>query len=337
MAKTAEKTETAEPKVPALRPELRTGARVAPIVPTDIEQAHRMATAISAAGMAPKSYDRSVEKILVGILHGMEVGMTPLNAIQSIAVINGVPSIWGDGALGLVLGSGLVDDYDEHYERSDDGQIIKAVCIIERKGRKTPIVGEFSYDDASRAKLTKKQGPWQDYPDRMLKMRARGFALRDGFADVLRGLHIAEEMMDMAPAGEPDGPRPQRSNYEDLDRRYEETVGPAETETEDDTPTTSSEVAQPKDVQTSETEPETVEGDKEDPAAQYRVALVNKPNAKIPDWLKLRNDVLVLANELGADSIPHIEAANVDVFEEMSAKAKMHFDDMWRRLGSMTE
>lgn len=338
-AKTAEKTETGAPKVPALRPELRTGARVAPIVPTDIEQAHRMATAISAAGMAPKSYDRSVEKVLVGILHGLEVGFTPMAAIQSIAVINGVPSIWGDGALALVLGSGLVEDFDEHYEKAEGGEIIKAVCIFERKNRKTPIIGEFSYEDASRAKLTKKAGPWQEYPDRMLKMRARGFALRDGFADVLRGLHIVEEMMDMAPPGEPDGPRPQRSNYEDtdLDRRYGETVGPAETETEDDAPTTSSEAPQEEDVQVSETEPDASEGNKEDPAAQYRVALVNKPNAKIPDWLKFRTDILALAKKLGADAIPHIEVANGELFEEMSTKAKPHFDDMWRVLGGMTE
>ena len=326
-----EKTLTAEPQpqVPALRPELRTGGAVAAIVPQNIEQAHRMATAICAAGMAPKSYDRSVEKVLVGILHGMEVGMTPLNAIQSIAVINGMPSIWGDGALGLILGSGLVEDFDEHYEKNDDGQIVSAVCIIERKGRKTPIIGKFTYEDAIRAKLTKKQGPWQDYPDRMLKMRARGFALRDGFADVLRGLHIAEEVMDTPGQEGAYTPRPERSNYEDA---------PTKTVTEGDGPTMGSETTLPDDVQINETESETetVEADADDPAAQYRVALVNKPNAQIPDWLKFRNDVLALAKELGADAVQHIEAANANAFEEMAGKSKVNFDDMWRGLGGMT-
>ena len=44
-----------------------------------------------------------------------------------------------------------------------------------------------------------KQGPWQQYPKRMRQMRARAFALRDVFPDVLRGLPVAEEIMD-APA-----------------------------------------------------------------------------------------------------------------------------------------
>lgn len=320
MTQTAEKVETGNAQVPALRPELRTGGAVAAIVPQNIEQAHRMAQAICAAGMAPKSYDRSVEKVLVGILHGMEVGMTPMAAIQSIAVINGVPSVWGDGALGLVLGSGLVDDFDEHYDKNDDGQIIGAVCIIERKGRKTSIVGEFTYEDAIKAKLTKKQGPWQDYPDRMLKMRARGFALRDGFADVLRGLHIAEEVMDTPGQSGTYAPRPERSNYEDapaIPEAEEVEVEAVEAET----------VEKP--------EAEVVEEDGNDPGAQYRVALVNKPNARIPDWLRFRSEVVALALKLGPEAIQHIEAANADDFETMAEKAKAHFDDMWRSLGGM--
>jgi hypothetical protein len=42
----------------------------------------------------------------------------------------------------------------------------------------------------------KQGGPWTQYPRRMLQMRARGFALRDAFPDVLRGLVTAEEAAD---------------------------------------------------------------------------------------------------------------------------------------------
>ena len=38
--------------------------------------------------------------------------------------------------------------------------------------------------------------PWKSYPDRMLQMRARGFALRDAFADVIGGLITSEEAED---------------------------------------------------------------------------------------------------------------------------------------------
>jgi hypothetical protein len=39
----------------------------------------------------------------------------------------------------------------------------------------------------AKGRLWTRKGPWEHYPQRMLQMRARAFALRDGFADVLRG------------------------------------------------------------------------------------------------------------------------------------------------------
>jgi hypothetical protein len=50
--------------------------------------------------------------------------------------------------------------------------------------------------DAKRARLAGKTGPWSQYPERMLALRARGFALRNAFADALRGLITAEEAQD---------------------------------------------------------------------------------------------------------------------------------------------
>ena len=51
-------------------------------------------------------------------------------------------------------------------------------------------------EDAQKAGLQGKSGPWSQYPKRMRQMRARAFALRDVFPDVLRGMPIAEEVMD---------------------------------------------------------------------------------------------------------------------------------------------
>ena len=62
---------------------------------------------------------------------------------------------------------------------------------------KSPIIRTFSIAEARKARLLGKSGPWQDYRGRMLQMRARGFALRDGFADVLKGLNIREEVEDI--------------------------------------------------------------------------------------------------------------------------------------------
>lgn len=175
-----------QPKAPLIA-----GARPRAIVPTDMDQVWRLATAVVKSGMAPCDMQKA-ETVAVAIMHGLEVGLTPLMALQRIAVINGRPSIWGDGAMGLVRASGLCEFVYEAL--TGEGDNAAAICRVKRKGEKEPIERTFSVSDAKRAGLWGKSGPWQQYPKRMLQMRARAFALRDLFADVLGGLYIAEEL-----------------------------------------------------------------------------------------------------------------------------------------------
>lgn len=172
-------------------PALKAGGKLAAIVPQDIDSAYRLAKAVCLSGLAPKGLDKP-EAVMIAIMHGMEVGLTPMMALQKIAVINGRPTIWGDGALGLVRGSGLCEYVTEKIEGMGDKRV--AICTAKRKGEPDPIQRRFSVDDAKRASLWGKQGPWTQYPERMLSMRARAFALRDGFADVLGGLYLTEEL-----------------------------------------------------------------------------------------------------------------------------------------------
>ena len=62
-----------------------------------------------------------------------------------------------------------------------------------------PTTRTFSQEDAKRANLWGKAGPWTAYPKRMLQMRARSFALRDSFPDALKGVGISEEVRDYQP------------------------------------------------------------------------------------------------------------------------------------------
>ncbi len=88
-------------------------------------------------------------------------------------------------------------------DREDEGTPNPvAVCVAKRKGRK-PVIAKFSVEDAKRAGLWGKQGPWQAYPKRMMQMRARGFALRDAFPDALKGLITVEEAQDFPPEARP--------------------------------------------------------------------------------------------------------------------------------------
>jgi hypothetical protein len=165
-----------------------------------------MAEAMSFAGMvaksdfAPKDFKGKPESCLLAIQHGSEVGLSPMQSLQSIAVINGRPTIWGDAALALVQSSPACEYIKEYIE--GDGDQAVAVCEVKRRGYPAATVSTFSMFDAKRAGLAGKSGPWTQYPMRMLALRARGFALRNAFADALRGLVTAEEAQDY-PQAEP--------------------------------------------------------------------------------------------------------------------------------------
>lgn len=160
------------------------------LAPQSLDEALRFADILSKSSIVPKDYQGSPGNILVAVQWGAELGLPPLQAMQNIAVINGRPAIWGDAVIALVRASGLLESIEEDITDAC------ATCTVKRKGE--PIVSRsFSVEDAKRAGLLGKAGPWQQYPKRMLQMRARAWALRDVFADVLRGVHIGEEAQDM--------------------------------------------------------------------------------------------------------------------------------------------
>lgn len=170
--------------------------------PQSLDEAYDLADRLANSTMVPKDYINKPGNVLVAIQWGWELGLKPLQAMQNIAVINGRPSLWGDAVMALVQASPLCEDVVEYYEGAGDS--LTAICIAKRRGRADK-VGVFSVELAKKAKLWTKAGPWQDYPERMLKMRARAFALRDQFADVLKGMLIAEEQQDIPADGGPDG------------------------------------------------------------------------------------------------------------------------------------
>jgi hypothetical protein len=160
------------------------------LAPRDIKEALAFAEMLSKSNMVPKDFMGNPGNILVAVQWGMELGLQPMQAMQNIAVINGRPSLWGDSVIALVKASPACEYVIE--EVGDDS----ATCRVKRRGEPEQ-ERSFSTSDAKAAGLLGKQGPWSQYKKRMLQMRARSWALRDVFPDVLRGMPIAEEVMDM--------------------------------------------------------------------------------------------------------------------------------------------
>lgn len=159
------------------------------LAPRNFDEAWRLAEILADSDLVPKDFRGKPGNCLVAIQWGAEVNLGALQSVQNIAVINGRPSMWGDALIALVRSSPLCESIIE----TDDGHT--ATCRVKRRGEPEQ-VRTFSAEDAKQAGLQGKQGPWQQYPKRMRQMRARAFALRDVFADVLKGIPMAEELQD---------------------------------------------------------------------------------------------------------------------------------------------
>ena len=160
--------------------------------PRNFEEAWRMAEILADSDMVPKDFKCKPANCLIAMQWGSEVGLKAMQALQNIAVINGRPALWGDAVIALVRGSPLCEFIIETEDATS------STCRVKRRGEPEQS-RTFTDDDAKAAGLLGKSGPWSQYKKRMRQMRARAFALRDVFPDVLRGLPVAEEIMD-APA-----------------------------------------------------------------------------------------------------------------------------------------
>lgn len=188
------------------------------LVGNSLEQQYRLANLYHKSGLMPKGLN-TPEKVMVALQICHELGLPPMTSIGKIAVINGTPSLFGNLPLALVQKSGLLVAKSERIECDENGEAVKAICTMQRKGFE-PETREFSIEDAKKAGLLGKD-IWKQYRKRMLQMRARGWTINDVFSDVLGGLAQAEYEFDatMDTTGRIVGV-PEESLAEEFNRTY---------------------------------------------------------------------------------------------------------------------
>lgn len=184
------------------------GHTVVAIVPQTFEEYYRYAVMAVKSGIMPWDC-KTPENAMARLLHGAELGLKPMQSLQSIAVINGRPSVWGDAALAICLE--VLDEFEEIYSNDPtEGPMYTCRAVRTRGKTKRTVTHTYSKLDAETAKLWGKQNksyktgemvdsPWVTNPKRMLQMRARGFTLRDICPDMLKGMHLKEEIDDLPP------------------------------------------------------------------------------------------------------------------------------------------
>ena len=155
---------------------------------------YRYAEQLTRNGMIPDSYkvqgdpQATIASVTIGLTTVLELGLPMTMGLSQTYIIGNRPAVYGDAAMSLVYRSGLVADAKEGVRGQADAMV--AFCEVTRYGRGSdkmaPHRVEFSMKQAKAAGIAKGVA-WNKYPDRMLLWRARHFAFRDRFPDLLMG------------------------------------------------------------------------------------------------------------------------------------------------------
>lgn len=146
-------------------------------------------TAIANTEFVPKGLRGSPVKMLAAVMYGREIGITPMQALSNIHIIDGKPTPSAEMLTAKIRQSGhrmravAMDDKSCTVlgERVEDGEVVETM--------------EFTYtiDMAKRANLTGKDN-WKKYPEAMLYWRAASQLARMFFADCLIGFYTPDEL-----------------------------------------------------------------------------------------------------------------------------------------------
>lgn len=157
--------------------------------PKTMQEAKDLANDIKDEALLPDHYRGKPGAIIICAQISQELDIPLMQGLQGIAVINGRPGVYGDLMLAICRRS----QPWEYFEESLDEATMTASCTVKRR-HEPALTRTFSKKDAEMAGLWGGKDNWKKYPNRMLQHRARSFALRDCYTDVLHGLYLMDEL-----------------------------------------------------------------------------------------------------------------------------------------------
>lgn len=158
--------------------------------PRSMGEAQSLATMLAGSSLIPKSLVGKPGDVLVILLTGYELGMSGMQALRSIYVVEGRPFLSAELLAALVTRSPACE-YWQMVESSDKA------CTYEtkRRGHNAPIRLTWTIEQAQRAGLQSKSN-WKNHPESMLRARCQASLARAVYADLVLGLAALEELDD---------------------------------------------------------------------------------------------------------------------------------------------
>lgn len=150
-----------------------------------IDDVERLAKIATASGLCRV---KRPEEAAVILLTGRELGLSPMQSLRGIYVVNGTPVLSADLLVAVVRRSGLCGSW-----RVTESTPERCTITTTRVGETEPSTRTWTMADAKRANVTGKQ-IWAQYPAQMLRHRVAADLAREVYPDVVLGLYTPEEM-----------------------------------------------------------------------------------------------------------------------------------------------
>lgn len=159
---------------------------VGAIVPRTIDEVARLAKMAAESGLAKTTSPQAAGMLICA---GLEIGLTPMQALLGMHMVEGRPTLAADTIVALVVRRTDVCEYWRPIESTAERHTIET----KRRGPEfQPVRRTWTMDDAKRAGLATK-AIWQRYPADMLRHRCATALAREVFPDVIAGMAYTRE------------------------------------------------------------------------------------------------------------------------------------------------
>jgi len=142
---------------------------------------------IAPSTIIPTAYRGNAANAFVAAETGAALGLEPLQALASIAVINGRATLSADLMAAVIRRAGHTLRIVENSHESVTATLIRA------DDRTFKFEVTWDKDKAVKAGLWGQKGPWRQYPTQMLRARAITDVARQGASEALMGMIYSPE------------------------------------------------------------------------------------------------------------------------------------------------
>jgi hypothetical protein len=168
------------------------------VAPTTVAELKELATiAINSGLLSRELQGKGAQAAFIIIATGMELGLSPMQALRGIHVVEGKPVLSADLLVALVKRSGACE-----YFRLVESTPERATYETLRKGEPKPTPLTWTMEDARRANLVGRQN-WKAHPAAMLRARCAAALARAVYPDLLLGVYEESEGEEIAASAAP--------------------------------------------------------------------------------------------------------------------------------------